>query len=48
MYDVSGKIILNQVLDRGGRIPVGHLSEGIYLIRLVQGSTVKTGKVMIE
>jgi hypothetical protein len=48
MYDVSGKIILNQVLDRGGRIPVGHLSQGIYVVRLVQGSKVKTGKIMIQ
>jgi hypothetical protein len=48
MYDVSGKMVMNQVLDRGGRIPVSHLSDGIYVVRLVQGSKVKTGKVMIE
>ena len=48
MYNVSGRMVMNQVLDRGGRIPVSHLSDGIYLIRLVQGSKVKTGKVMIE
>ena len=48
MYNVSGKMVLNQVLDNGGRIPVSHLSEGIYVIRLVQGDKVKTGKVMIE
>jgi hypothetical protein len=48
MYNVSGKMVVNQVLDNGGRILVGHLSEGIYVIRLVQGSKVKTGKVMIE
>ena len=48
MYNVSGKIVMNQVLDNGGRIPVSHLSEGIYVIRLVQGDKVKTAKVMIE
>ena len=48
MYNVSGRMVMNQVLHRGGRIPVSHLSEGIYVIRLVQGSKVKTGKVMIE
>jgi hypothetical protein len=48
MYNVSGKMVMNQVLDRGGRIPVSHLSEGIYVIRLVQGDKVKTAKVMIE
>jgi hypothetical protein len=41
-------MVMNQVLDNGGRIRVGHLSQGIYVIRLVQGSKVKTGKVMIE
>ena len=48
MYNVSGRMVMNQVLDRGGRIPVSHLSEGIYVIRLVQGDKVKTAKVMIE
>ena len=48
MYSVTGQVVLNQVLDDGGRIHVGHLSEGIYVIRLVQGDKVKTGKVMIE
>jgi len=48
MYNVSGKMFMNQVLHRGGRIPVSHLSKGIYIIRLVQGSQVKTAKVMIE
>ena len=48
MYNVSGKMVMNQVLHRGGRIPVSHLSEGIYVIRLVQGDKVKTAKVMIE
>jgi len=48
MYDVSGKIVVNRVLDNGGRIPVSHLSRGIYVVRLVQGSKVKTGKIMIE
>ena len=48
MYNVSGKMVMNQVLDNGGRIPVSHLPQGIYVIRLVQGSKVKTGKVMIE
>ena len=35
-------------LDNGGRIPVSHLSEGMYIIRIVQGSKVRTGKVLIE
>ena len=48
MYNVSGKMVMNQVLHRGGRIPVSHLSEGIYVVRLVQGDKVKTAKVMIE
>ena len=48
MYNVSGRMVMNQVLDNGGRIPVSHLSRGIYIIRLVQGSKVKTGKVLIE
>ena len=48
MYNVSGRMVMDQVLDRGGRIPVSHLSEGIYVIRLVHGNKVKTGKVMIE
>jgi hypothetical protein len=48
IYNVSGRIVMNQVLDNGGRIPVSHLSEGIYVIRLVQGDKVKTAKVMIE
>ena len=48
MYNVSGRMVMNQVLHRGGRIPVSHLSEGIYVIRLVQGDKVKTAKVMIE
>ncbi len=48
MYNVSGKMVMNQVLDRGGRIPVSHLSKGIYVIRLTQGSKVKTAKVMIQ
>ncbi len=46
MYNVSGRMVMNQVLHRGGRIPVSHLSEGIYVIRLVQGDKVKTAKVM--
>jgi hypothetical protein len=48
MYNVSGKMVMNRVLDPGGRIPVSHLSEGIYVVRLVQGNKVITGKVMIE
>ena len=48
MYNISGRMVMNQVLDRGGRIPVSHLSEGIYVIRLTQGSKVKTAKVMIQ
>jgi hypothetical protein len=48
MYNVSGKMVMNQVLDHGGRIPVSHLSKGIYVIRLTQGSKVKTAKVMIQ
>jgi hypothetical protein len=48
MYNISGKMVMNQVLDFGERIPVSHLSKGIYVIRLVKGSKVKTGKVLIE
>jgi hypothetical protein len=48
IYDVSGKLVINQVLDDGGRIPVSHLSEGIYVVRLILGGQVKTGKIMIE
>jgi hypothetical protein len=47
-YNVSGGMVMNQVLDNDGRIPVSHLSGGIYVVRIIQGSEVKTGKVMIE
>jgi hypothetical protein len=48
LYNVSGQLIMNRVLEDGGRIPVSHLSEGVYILRMVQGNTIKTGKVLIE
>jgi hypothetical protein len=48
MYNISGTMVLNRVLDNTGRVPVSHLSEGVYIIRLLQGKAIQTGKVMIE
>jgi hypothetical protein len=48
MYNVAGRMVLNELLEGEGKIAVSHLAGGIYVVRLVSGSSARTGKIMIQ
>jgi hypothetical protein len=50
IYDLSGRIVLNENIKSGERINVSELKEGFYLLRLTtnQGSKVFSEKILIQ
>ncbi len=48
LYDIQGKMVVQQKLTETKQIAVGHLPKGLYLYRLTNGETFSTGKLVVE
>ena len=47
IFNIEGRLILDELLSNNNRINVGHLDSGMYLIELEDSFGIKTNKKII-
>ncbi len=47
MYDVNGKLVLNQIINGKTTIDAGSLNEGVYNISIISNEGIVNKRVMI-
>ncbi|MCF8302179.1 MAG: T9SS type A sorting domain-containing protein [Bacteroidales bacterium] len=48
LYNIEGKLVLQQDIQPHNKIPIHHLKRGVYLYKIIGNDTIGSGKMMIE